>query len=207
MNTIDNDLIRIFDPCYDPSEKEIPDGEALSVLDWVEKYRADVPPKDIIWLLCRNEFLTDRQLRLFAVWCAREALSLIDSPDPRSVEACDVAERFANGEANGEVTNVELRDALAAARAAAADAGGITCAAARAAANAVARAAANAVARAAAYAATNTATCAANAAAYASYGDAVYPAYDAASYDYAANAAACATREKQLNQLLTYFEA
>lgn len=100
MKTINNDLIRSFSPCYDPSEKKIPDGETLSVPDWVEKYRSVVPPQDIVWLLCRNEFLSDRDLRLFAVWCAREALSLVESPDPRSVAACDVAERYANGDAS-----------------------------------------------------------------------------------------------------------
>ena len=41
----------------------------------------------------------DRTARLFAVWCARETLKLIDEPDPRSVEACDVVERYANGKA------------------------------------------------------------------------------------------------------------
>jgi hypothetical protein len=38
--------------------------------------------------------------RLSAVHAARQALALIDSPDPRSVSACDVAERYANGEAS-----------------------------------------------------------------------------------------------------------
>jgi hypothetical protein len=102
MKTINNDLIRSFNPCYDPSEVKIPDGETLSVLDWVEKYRSIVMPKDIIWLLCHSHFLTDRDLLLFAVWCAREALSLTDSPDPRSVAAIDVAERYANSEASLE---------------------------------------------------------------------------------------------------------
>jgi len=60
----------------------------------------------------------DRTARLFAVWCAREALKLVDKPDPRSVAACDVAERFANGEATQE----ELAAAGAAAWAAARDA-------------------------------------------------------------------------------------
>ena len=118
MKTINNELIRSFRPCYDPSEKEIPDGETLPVLEWVEKYRPVVPPKDIIWLLCNNEFLSNRDLRLFAVWCAREALSLMESPDPRSVAACDVAERYANGEASHE----ELIASRAAADVARADA-------------------------------------------------------------------------------------
>ena len=53
----------------------------------------------------------EKSARLFAVWCAREALKLIDEPDPRSVDACDVAERYANGKATD--------DELSAARAAA----------------------------------------------------------------------------------------
>ena len=107
MKTINNVLIRSFSPCYDPSEKGIPDDETLPVLEWVEKYRKVVPDEDIIWLLCHEEFLSDKDLRLFAVWCAREALKLIDNPDPQSIEACNVAERYANGEATDE----ELKDA------------------------------------------------------------------------------------------------
>ncbi len=115
MKTINNELIRSFSPCYDPSEKNIPDDETLTVVEAVAKYRSVVPAKDIIWVLCRNEFLTDKDLRLFAVWCAREALKLDSNPDERSVNACNIAERFANGEATSE----ELAAAGAAARAAA----------------------------------------------------------------------------------------
>lgn len=114
MKTINNELIRSLNPCYDPSEKGIPDDETLTVSEWVEKYRPVVPTQDIIWLLCHEELLDKRDLRLFAVWCARQALKLLENPDPRSVAACDVAERYANGEA----TEKELQDAAAAARAA-----------------------------------------------------------------------------------------
>ncbi len=102
MKTINNDLIRSLNPCYDPSEKNIPDGENLPVLEWVNKYRGIVPDKDIIWLLCRPEFMSDKDLRLFAVWCAREALKLVNNPDERSINACDIAERFLLGEATDE---------------------------------------------------------------------------------------------------------
>lgn len=102
MKTINNELIRSFNPCYDPSEKGIPDDENLPVKEWVDKYRNIVPADGILWLLLRNEFYDDRQLRLFAVWCAREALKAIDNPDPRSINACNVAESFANGEATEE---------------------------------------------------------------------------------------------------------
>ncbi len=106
MKTINNALIRSFSPCYDPSMYVKDENETLPILEWVTKYRSTVPDEDIIWLLLRNEFLSDKDLRLFAVWCAREALKLIDNPDPRSIESCNVAERYANGKATDE----ELED-------------------------------------------------------------------------------------------------
>ena len=112
--TINNDLIRSFRPCYDPS-RYLGEGENLTVKEGVEKYRGIVPAKDMIWLLCRKEFMSDRDLRLFAVWCAREALILVDNPDPRSLAACDVAERFANGEATRQELGAAAEDAWAAA--------------------------------------------------------------------------------------------
>ena len=118
MKKINNELIRSFYPCYDPSEKNIPEDETLSVLEWVNKYRGIVPDKDIIWLLCRPEFMSDKKLRLFAVWCAREALKLVNNPDERSINACDIAEKFALGEATAE----DLAAARAAAWSAAVDA-------------------------------------------------------------------------------------
>jgi hypothetical protein len=87
MKTINNELIRSFKPCYDPSTKGIPDNETLTVKEWVEKYRGVVPVSDILWLLVRNEFYTDKQLRLFAAWCARKALKLYYNPDQRSIDA------------------------------------------------------------------------------------------------------------------------
>ena len=102
MKTINNELIRSFSPCYDPSEYVTDENETLPILEWVEKYRTVVPDEDITWLLCHKEFMSDKDLRLFAVWCARKALSLIDNPDPRNIEACNVAERYANGEATDE---------------------------------------------------------------------------------------------------------
>lgn len=90
-------------------------------------------PEWLIWVATRKGVLTNRELRLFAVWSARQVQHLMT--DPRSRAALDVAERHANGEA----TDAEL----AAARDAARDA-------ARAAARAAARDAAWAAARAAA---------------------------------------------------------
>ena len=110
--------IMSFDPCYNPKELGKITKKSLTIPEFIHQYRDRVKNKDdIIWVVCRKEYMTDRDLRLFAVWCAREALKLIDA-DPRSVEACDVAERYANGDATKE----ELAAAGDAAGAAAGDA-------------------------------------------------------------------------------------
>ena len=120
---INNDLIRTFSPCYDPAEVGIDNKASLTVKEWVVKYRDTVKNKqNIIWLLCRNDFMTDKDLRLFAVWCAREALKLISDPDQRSVNACDVAERFANGDVTSEELGAAWSAAWSAARSAVWDA-------------------------------------------------------------------------------------
>ena len=174
---ISNRLIRRFKPCYDPFVIVKDEEEELPVKEWVNKYGTSAPAKDIIWLLLRKEFMSDRDMRFFAVWCARESLKLVKSPDIRSIEACNIAEKFANGEADGEE--------LSAARAAAADA---DARAAAYAADADARAAAT---YAAAYAAAAADAAAADADAYAAAAaaDARADAYAAATYA-AADAAA-----------------
>ena len=108
MKTYTLDDIRNLDPkpCYDP-ERYAPEDWTGTLVDIL---RAEaVPAEDRIWVVAG--FLDDRTNRLFAVWCARNALSLIDNPDPRSIAACDIAERYANGVA----TNYELAAAKAAA--------------------------------------------------------------------------------------------
>lgn len=102
-------------PCYDPS-RYLPEGWQGTALDVLDV--KDCPAADRLWVVLREECVSSRTLRLFAVWCARQALALVDNPDQRSVAACDTAERFANGEA----TERELAAARAAARDAARDA-------------------------------------------------------------------------------------
>ena len=58
-----------------------------------------------IWVATKKDVFSARELRLFAVKCARRVQHLMK--DRRSVDALDVAERFANGEA----TEAELRNA------------------------------------------------------------------------------------------------
>ena len=99
MKTISNKIIRQFSPCYDPSKIVSDENEELTVVEWVNKYRKLVDSEaDIIWLLCRKKFMSDRDMRLFAVWCARESFKLQESVDERSVNAVNMAEKFATGE-------------------------------------------------------------------------------------------------------------
>ncbi len=111
----------------------------------------------MIWIATRDGVLNARELRLVAVFCARQNQHLLT--DERSLNAIDVAERYANGIASDDelltanaAANAAARAAANAARAAAAraatDATYAACAAARAAANAAADAAANAAANA-----------------------------------------------------------
>jgi hypothetical protein len=71
----------------------------------------DLKPEWRMWIFSREGVASERNQRLFAVWCSRQVQHLMT--DPRSIAAIDVAERFANGEATRE----ELESACAAARA------------------------------------------------------------------------------------------
>ena len=104
--------------------KPFEDGEPLTILTVLESNGLD----DALWCL-RAVDGCEKDVRLFAVWCARQVQHLMS--DPRSIAALEVAERFANGAA----TSDELATARAAAGAAAwAAAGAAAWAAARAAA-------------------------------------------------------------------------
>ena len=102
--------IRALNPCYDPSHY-LPENWQGTVADILRIN--DCPAKDRIWVAVK--LIDAKTARLFAVWCAREALALVPNPDPRSIATCDVAERYANGQATVE----EMKSARAAADAAA----------------------------------------------------------------------------------------
>jgi len=84
--------IQIRDPNYDIG-KYLPEnwsGTALDILRYEE-----MPAEDRLWVVLRPKILGDKTLRFFAVWCARSLQHLLT--DPRSIEAIDVAEEFADG--------------------------------------------------------------------------------------------------------------
>jgi len=114
MKTFDIETVRSWGPCYAP-EKHLKAGEtctALSILD-----RKDISFEDRLWVILRNDLVSEKLMRLFAVWCARQVQHLMK--DERSLKALDVAEAFANGLASKEELNAAWDAAGAAARAAA----------------------------------------------------------------------------------------
>ena len=121
MNTTLN-AIREHCPCTEGWAKLLrhlgktqADDEPLSIVTILDSNGLD----DALWCL-RAVDGHDREIRLFAVWCARQVQHLMT--DPRSLAALDVAEKHAHGKA----TDAELRAASdaawAASRAAASDA-------------------------------------------------------------------------------------
>ena len=106
--------IRAKSPCADGWKKLLThlgktqaDDEALSIITILDSNGLD----DALWCL-RAVTGHDREIRLYAVWCARQVQHLMT--DKRSLDALDVSERFANGLATDE----ELTAARAAAWAA-----------------------------------------------------------------------------------------
>ena len=104
--------IRDQSPCADGWAKLLghlgktkADDEPISILTILDSNGLD----DALWCLRAVEG-HDREIRLFAVWCARQVQHLMT--DKRSIAALDVAERFANCEA----TKTELDAARDAAR-------------------------------------------------------------------------------------------
>ena len=106
--------IRAFQPCEEGWKKLLKhlnktkaDDEQLSIITILDSNGLS----DALWCLRAVEGY-DKEIRLFAVWCARRVQHLMS--DPRSIAAIDVAERYAFGQA----TDDDLRKAWAAARAA-----------------------------------------------------------------------------------------
>jgi hypothetical protein len=180
--------IRKHSPCKDGWEKLLKNLGKTQADDEPLPYSVIIESNgimDALWC-CRAKPQYSKQWRLFAVWCARQVQHLMD--DQRSIDALDVAERYANRQATAK----ELSAAGDAARDAAWDA-------ARDAAVVAARNAAWDAARAAAWdAARAAAVVAARAAAVVAARAAAWDDARAA----ASSAAVAAAREKQKAKLI-----
>ena len=80
-----------------------------------------IPAEDRLWAVLREKFIPTPILHEFACRCAEDALSRIDNPDPRSINAIVVKRRWIAGEATDEEL-AAARTAAWAAQAAAQDA-------------------------------------------------------------------------------------
>ena len=118
--------IRAHSPCEDGWKKLLrhlgkarADDEPLLIRTALESNGLD----DALWCL-RAVDGYDREIRLYAVWCAKQVQHLMT--DPRSIDALDMAERYADGQATQDelatAWDAAWDAAWAAARAAAWDA-------------------------------------------------------------------------------------
>ena len=94
--------IRAHSPCEDGWKKLLAylgkkkaDDKPLNIKTVIESNWLD----DALWCL-RAVDGCDREIRLYAVWCARQVQHLMQ--DQRSIDALNVSERFANGSATRE---------------------------------------------------------------------------------------------------------
>ena len=93
--TIDD--IRSWGPCYDPS-RHLPEGWSGTAIDILQ--HQTIPAHDKLWVVCREELIDAKTLRLFAVWCAKQFEHL--TTDERCRQALAVAEQYALGNATKE---------------------------------------------------------------------------------------------------------
>jgi hypothetical protein len=124
MKTITVEQFMKLRPCDDYPEERIreiagdkTDWSALDILAL-----KDVPAKDRLWAVLREDLIDAAILHEFACRCAEAALALIENPDPRSVEVVAVKRRWLKGEAADGELAAAWDAALAAAQAAAWDA-------------------------------------------------------------------------------------
>lgn len=103
--------LRDLEPCYDPS-KYLSEDWSGTIVDFLKI--DEIPFEDRLWAVLRSDFVSDKLMRLFAVFCARQVQHLIK--DRRSLAAIYVAESFANGNSNIKELNNARVEAHAAAR-------------------------------------------------------------------------------------------
>jgi len=85
--------IRALEPCYDPVNY-ISREWTGTILDVLKMAR--VPAQDRLWVVTR--FINQKTQRLFTVFCARQIIKTLGECT-EAVEAIDVAEKYAKGEA------------------------------------------------------------------------------------------------------------
>jgi hypothetical protein len=86
-----------FNACRDGRDWALATGCATMAELWE---REDLRPIWRLWIATREGVFSDRALKLFACWCARQVWHLLT--DERSRHAVEVSEKFAVGDATAE---------------------------------------------------------------------------------------------------------
>lgn len=116
MKTVTVNDVMSWNPCEEYTEDiitELFDGrETMTALDALD---LKIPIKDILWVALMGELIPAEILHEFGCRCADRALSLIENPDKRSLDAVIAKRKWLKG----EITDEKLSVARSAARVAA----------------------------------------------------------------------------------------
>ena len=111
------DLIDSLRPSFYDLKKRINIGLDYSdtIPNFIREYRQTIKDKGVIQqILCRKEFMTDKELKEYAIWCVREVQNLMS--DKRSIIAIDIAEGYLHSKVTQEELFNTFNNAKAAAR-------------------------------------------------------------------------------------------
>lgn len=99
-----NQIVRTYSQ-FPPPRVHLPVDYTTPISEAIQEYRHKVHAKEIVWVLCREEFMLEADLRGFCLWMARQVATLI--VDARYLHAIAVAGRYLNGYATeGELAEV-----------------------------------------------------------------------------------------------------
>ena len=115
MKTVTIEQFMGLEPCYteDKVRELAGDKTEWTALDVLQLEK--VPSSDRLWAVLREEFIDAPILHEFACRCAEKALTLVDNPDQRSIDAIAAKRAWLRG----EITDEQLNAAWSAARSAA----------------------------------------------------------------------------------------
>ena len=114
MKTVTIEQFMAFEPCYAEEQVRELAGDKT---EWtaLEVLRLEqVPVNDRLWAVLREEFIPAEILHEFACRCAEKALTLVDNPDQRSIDAIAAKRAWLRK----EITDEQLDAARSAANAA-----------------------------------------------------------------------------------------
>ena len=113
--------VKKLKPCYNPRNIGAKDGVEYEVTqrgisEWSERCRNK---SDIIWLLCREPYMNDSDMRHFAVWLSRRYMNKTEISDDAKEELetyFEIADKYADGKISNDtllLVSANIRDRMA----------------------------------------------------------------------------------------------